>query len=154
MSVAFRPLWASEVTGSGIPDAAFLEAVQKDAPVDLGLGQRATDTEDHAFAVIAADPVGDKCGAVTDNTVDTDFVVGGIKGHLFDRRQQAGAPFLEFGVELLVEVGDLAGGDLEAAHLLHNPGDTTSAAPPSTYIVAKADLRARSLREPFSSNDV
>ena len=110
-------------------DATLLEAGQKGSPVDLSLRQRATDTEDHALAVVAADAVGDECGAVADNPVDADFVLSGVEGHVGGWNKRPGAPFLELGIELLVEVGDLAGGDLEAAHLLHDPGDTARADP-------------------------
>lgn len=108
-------------------DAAFLESGQKSAPVDFGLGQGATDTEDHTLAVVAPDAVGDEGGAVADDPVDTDFVVGGIDGHVCDLGKRTGAPFGELDVELLVEVGDLSGGDLEATHLLHDSGDAAGA---------------------------
>jgi len=105
-------------------DTALFEAGQEPAPVDFCLGECATDTEDHALAVIAADPMGDECGAVADNPVDADFVLGGVEGDVRDRGKRAGAPFFELGIELLVEVGDL-----EAAHLLHDPSDTARADP-------------------------
>ena len=90
-------------------DAALLESVQKVAPVHFRLGEGAADAKDDAFAIVATNPVGDESGTVADDPVDADFVVGGIKGHGADRRQGAVAPFSEFGVELLVEIGDLVG---------------------------------------------
>jgi hypothetical protein len=95
--------------------------------VDFRLGEGAADAEDHAFAIVATNPVGDESGTIADDPVDADFVVGGINGHVADRRQGAVAPFSEFGIELLVEIGDLAGGDLEAAEFLHDFGDSAGA---------------------------
>ncbi len=59
--------------------------------MDFGLGEGATDSEDHALAIVAADAVGDERGAVADNPVDADFVVGGVEGHVRDRGKGAGA---------------------------------------------------------------
>ena len=111
----------------GNADAAFLQSVQEGAPVDFRLGEGAADAEDDAFAIVATNPIGDESGTVADDPVDADFVVGGIKGHVADRRQGAVAPFFEFGVELLVEIGDLAGGDLQAAEFFHDFGDSAGA---------------------------
>jgi hypothetical protein len=41
--------------------------------------------------------------AVANNPINANFVVGGIKGHEFDRGKRPGASFLEFDVELLIE---------------------------------------------------
>ncbi len=72
--------------------------------MDLGLGQSATDTEDHALAIVPTESVGDQSGAVADDPVDTDFVVGGVDGHVCDLGKRTGAPFYEFNVELFVKV--------------------------------------------------
>lgn len=111
----------------GNADAALLEPDEESAPVDFGLGERATDAEDHAFAVVAADADGFEGGAVAHGAVDADFVVGGVEDEVLDFGQWAGAPFGEFVVELFVEVGDLAGGDLEAAKIFHDFGDAAGA---------------------------
>ena len=110
-------------------DAALLEAVEKIAPMDFCFRERTTDAEDHAFAVIAPDSVSNERGAVADNPIDADLVVGGIKGDIGDRRQRPGPPFLKLGVELLVEIGDLAGGDFEAAEIFHDFGNAAGAHP-------------------------
>ena len=39
-----------------------LEAGEEVAPVDLGFGEGAGDSEDHSFAVFATHADGDKCG--------------------------------------------------------------------------------------------
>jgi len=85
-------------------DAALLESGQKNTPVDFGLGESTTDPEDHALAVVAADAVGDECGAVADNPINADFVIGGVNCHARDFGKRTGAPFFEFRIELLVEV--------------------------------------------------
>ena len=95
--------------------------------MDFGFGEGATDTEDHAFAVVAADADGFEGGAVADGAVDADLVVGGVEDEVIDLGQLAGASFGEFLIELFVEVGDLAGGDLEAAKFLHDFGDAAGA---------------------------
>ena len=71
--------------------------------------------------------MGDEDGAVADNPVDTDFVIGGVDAQIGDLGKRAGSPFFELSVELFVAVGDLAGGDLEAAHLFHDSGDAARA---------------------------
>ena len=107
--------------------AAFFEASEEVAPMHFSLGQSAADSEDHAFTIAEADAMGDEGGAVSDRAVDTDFVVGGVEGHVSDLGQWAGAPFFKFFVELFIELGDLAGRDFEAAHRFHDFGDTPGA---------------------------
>lgn len=107
----------------GDSDAALFEVGEELAPVDFGFGEGAVDTEDHAFAVVAADADGFESGAVADSAVDADFVVGGVEDEVFYLGKRAGAPFGEFFVELFVEVGYLAGGDFEAAEGFHDFGD-------------------------------
>ena len=65
-------------------DAAFLEGDEEFAPVDFGFGEGATDTKDHAFAVVAADADGFERGAVADSAVDAHLVIGGVKDEVAD----------------------------------------------------------------------
>ena len=125
LRAAFKPLWASDVTRSGMPIPRSLRPTRK--PRQWTSASGATHSEDHALAVVAADAVGDEGGAIAHDAVDADFVVGGVDDQVRDLGQRAGAPFFELFVELFVEVGDLAGGYLEAAQLLHDPGDSAGA---------------------------
>lgn len=73
----------------GYADAALLERDEQFAPVDFGFGEGATDSKDHAFAVLAADADGFECGAVARSAVDADFVVGGVEDEVLDFRERA-----------------------------------------------------------------
>jgi hypothetical protein len=61
-------IWVDEVRNA---DVTLPEAVGEVAPVDLGFGEGAGDSEDHSFAVVAAHADGDEGGAIPDDTVDT-----------------------------------------------------------------------------------
>ena len=61
-------------------------------------------SEDNTLAIVAADSAGDERRVIAGNPVDSDLAVGGIKDHVCDRRKRTVAPFIELGVELLVEV--------------------------------------------------
>jgi len=76
-------------------------------------------------------PYGNEFGAVVHHPVDMDLLVGGIKQEVGDWKQRRVAPFFKFGFELLVEVGYLAGGYLQAAEFFHNYnfGDAPGAGP-------------------------
>ena len=108
LRAARRPLWASEVTRVRNADAALPEAVGEVAPMDLGFGKGAGDSEDHSLAVVAAHADGDEGGTIPDHTVDTDFVVGGVEGEVEDLGEDSSTPFCELGIELFGEDGDLA----------------------------------------------
>ncbi len=82
--------------------------------------------EDHALAVVPPNAVCDERGAVADNSVDSDFVVGGVDDQIRDLGKRTAPPFFELSVELFVEVRHLAGRHLEPAHLFHDSGDTAA----------------------------
>jgi hypothetical protein len=69
--------------------------------MDFCLGERATDNEDDALAIIAPDPLGGESGSVADNPVDTDLAAGGIEGHVRDGGNRSVPPILKFEIELL-----------------------------------------------------
>ncbi len=73
----------------GNADAALFERDEEFPPVDFGFGKGAADTEDHAFAVVAADADGLEGGAVAHDAVDADFVVGGVEDEVLDFGQRA-----------------------------------------------------------------
>ena len=143
------------IGGDEIRDAntALLEPDDELAPVDLGLGEGAGDTKDDALAVIPPYSNGNEGGAVAHVTGDTDFVVGGVKEEMGDLGKKAGAPFFE----LLIE----GGGRFETwVEETSKPQSspitlvTRRVLTPWMYISAMAALRERSLRLPFSSNEV
>ena len=111
----------------GDADAALLEAGEEVAPMDLGLGEGAGDAEDEAFAVVPADADGDEGGAVADVAIDADLVVGGVGEEVGDLRKGAASPFFKLPVEFGGELGNLGGGDLEAAEFAHDGGDAPRA---------------------------
>jgi len=129
LRAALRPLWVSEMARSGMPDATFLESIQKVTPMNFGFGKSTADAQDHAFAVIAPDSAGNEFGAVADHPADADLVVGGIEEELGDWRQRTVAPLFKFGLQLLVEVEYLAGGELQATEIFHDFGDAAGAYP-------------------------
>jgi len=108
-------------------DASLLEAGEKLTPMNLGFGEGAGHSENDTLAITAAHARGDEGGAVPDNAVDTDFVVGGVDSEVEDLGQWAVAPLFELFIKLLVEVRYLAGRDFEAAELLHDFGDFAGA---------------------------
>ncbi len=59
-------------------DAALLEGVDKVAPVEFCLGERAGSTENHTLGVVASDTDGYGGCAVADRTVESDLDVGGV----------------------------------------------------------------------------
>ena len=111
----------------GDADAALLETGEEVAPMDLGLREGAGDTEDEAFAVVPADADGDEGGAVADVAIDADLVVGGVGEEVGDLRKGATSPFFKLPVEFGGELGNLGGGDLEAAKFAHDGGDAPRA---------------------------
>ena len=111
----------------GDADAALLEAGEEVAPVDLGFGEGAGDAEDEAFAIVPADADGDKGGAVSHIAVDADLVVGGVSKQVGDLGQRAVAPFFKLPIQFGGELGDLGGGDVEAAKFTHDGGDAAGA---------------------------
>jgi hypothetical protein len=58
--------------------------------MDLCFREGATDTEDDAFTIIAADAVGGERGAVADNSVDAYLVIGGIEVFCFSWKSRNG----------------------------------------------------------------
>ena len=84
MRAARRPVWASEVTRSGMPMPRSLRPGEEVSPVNLGFAEGATDAEDHALAVVSAHANGDESGAVADIAIYTNFVVGGVEGEVLD----------------------------------------------------------------------
>lgn len=76
------PLWASEVMSSGMPMPRSLSPVRELAPMHFGFGEGAADSEDHAFAIVTPNAVGDEGGAISHCAVDADFVISGVEGHV------------------------------------------------------------------------
>ena len=95
--------------------------------MNLGFGEGAGNAEDKAFAVVATDADGNEGGAVADVAVDADLVVGGVGKEMGDLGKGAATPFFKLPVEFGGELGDLGGGDLEAAEFAHDGGDATGA---------------------------
>jgi len=95
--------------------------------MNLGFGEGAGHSEDDTLAVTAAHARGDEGSAVSDDAVDTDFVVGGVDSEVEDLGEWAAAPLFELFIKLLIEVRDLAGRDFEAAELFHDFGDFAGA---------------------------
>jgi|GEM_PF-3342939 len=73
----------------GNADATLFEGDEEFAPVDFGFGEGATDTENHAFSVVAANADGFERGAVADGAVDADLVVGGVEDEVLDFGQRS-----------------------------------------------------------------
>ena len=119
MSVGGDAVWDS--------DAALFEIGEKVAPMHFGFREGAGNAENGAFAVIPADTDGDEGGAVSDDAVDTDGVIGGVYKQMGNIWKRTVSPFLELRVELSAEIGDLCGGDLKAAEFLHDCGDAPGA---------------------------
>jgi hypothetical protein len=91
----------------GNADAAFLQSVQKAAPVDFRFRESATNAEDDAFAIVATNPVGDESGTVADDPVDADFVIGeGLRGQalIIDIEGKSGEASRETSVESRVAI--------------------------------------------------
>jgi hypothetical protein len=66
-------------------------------------------------------------GAVSHIAVDVDLVVGGVGKQVGDLGQRAVAPFFELPIQFSGELGDLGGGDVEAAKFTHDGGDAAGA---------------------------
>ncbi len=104
-------------------DAAGFEGVEEGAPVGFCLRECAGDPQNDALAVLALDADGTEDGAVTHRTVEADLEVCGVEEEEADFGQRAVAPLFELGVEFGGELGDLSGGDIQAAKLGKNPCD-------------------------------
>lgn len=117
------------IGGNEVWDAnsSLLKAGEKFTPMNFRFRKGTADAKDHPLAVAAAHAMGDEGGAVADYAINTDFVISRIDGDVEAFWQWPSAPFFELFIELFVEVRDLAGGDFEAAHLLHDFSDTASA---------------------------
>jgi hypothetical protein len=103
-------------------EAAFLEALEEVAPVDLSFAQGDADPEDGAFA-IGADAEGDEHGAIEHAAAMPDFFVAGIEQDVGKSGERAGAPDFQIGVETGGAVADVSGTHGGAAEFLENGGD-------------------------------
>ena len=106
-------------------EAPFLERGEEGSPVDLRLAEGGTDAEDGAFAALI-DADGDKDGTVDDTSTLTDLLVSGIEEEVGVEAQGAGAPGVQFGVELGGTATDLGGTDRGPTQLLDDGGDFAS----------------------------
>ena len=103
-------------------EAAFLEALEEVAPVDLGFAQGDADAEDGALA-IGADPEGDEHGAIEHAAAVADFFVAGIEEDVRESRERAGAPGFQIGVEKRGTMADVSGAHGGAAEFFEDGGD-------------------------------
>jgi len=82
------------------------QAVEKGAPVDLGLGRLAGDAE-HPPPTVGSNPHGGEQGRITDDTGLAQFLVAGIQKEVVDLGQRPTAPGGEFLVEQSCRPADL-----------------------------------------------
>jgi hypothetical protein len=107
----------------------------------LGLREGAGYSEDHSFVIIPTRSGGDEGGVIPYRAVDTDFVEGAsrvrqmIPGRGRERHFPNSASSSMVSLDSCVD-------------------DTLRVLTPSIYMVAMADLRARSLRDPCSRSEV
>ena len=79
---------AGVIVGNDQPHAmesAFLQTGEKLAPVDLGLGEFATDAKDRTFA-IGADAHGHQQGSAEDGSAAADLLIAGIENQIGEGR--------------------------------------------------------------------